>query len=193
MAPRPLAGELVSSWLSRVAAANCISLEELLDALSLVNRWSRFPSECLDVNLNLVMQLALSDFCRVPPESDSQLTLVRQFPGVPKELFLSSQNFCGVSGCPTTPKAGYTFCPDCLKEAVRMGHPAFIPAMWSLAHLTHCRVHSRRLLSRCPVCLVKGERQKVGGPVSAALGRTARRIPRKINRLKGTVADLPRL
>ena len=37
------------------------------------------------------------------------------------------------------------------------------------------------------------ERQKVGGPVSAALGRTARRIPRKINRLKGTVADLPRL
>src|SRR5208283_745211 len=42
---------------------------------------------------------------------------------------------------------------DCLKEAVRMGHPAFIPAMWSLAPLTHCRVHSRRLLSRCPVCL----------------------------------------
>ena len=40
---------------------------------------------------------------------------------------------------------------------------------------------------------VHGERQKVGGPVSAALGRTARRIPRKINRLKGTVADLPRL
>ena len=38
-----------------------------------------------------------------------------------------------------------------------------------------------------------GERQKVGGPVSSALGRTARRIPRKINRLKGTVADLPRL
>ena len=155
MAPPPLKGELVSSWLSRVAAANCISLEELLDALSLVNRWSRFPSECLDVNLNLVMQLALSDFCRVPPESVSQLTLVRQFPGVPKELFLSSPNFCGLSGCPTPPKAGYTFCPDCLKEAVRMGNPAFIPAMWSLAPLTHCRVHSRRLLSRCPVCLVK--------------------------------------
>ena len=38
-----------------------------------------------------------------------------------------------------------------------------------------------------------GERQKVGGPVSAALGRTAHRIPRKINRLKGMVADLPRL
>jgi hypothetical protein len=42
-------------------------------------------------------------------------------------------------------------------------------------------------------CLNVGERQKVGGPVSAALGRTARRIPRKINRLKSTVADLPRL
>ncbi len=79
MAPRPIVGELVSSWLSRVAAANCISLDELLDALSLVNRWSRSPSECLDVNLDLVMQLALSDFCRVPSELVSQLTLVRRF------------------------------------------------------------------------------------------------------------------
>ena len=87
MAPRPLKGELVSSWLSRVAAANCISLEELLDALSLVNRWSRCPSECLDMNLDPVMRLALSDFCRVPSEFVSQLTLERQFPGVPKEMF----------------------------------------------------------------------------------------------------------
>jgi len=99
MAPRPIVGELVSSWLSRVAAANCISLDELLDALSLVNRWSRSPSECLDVNLDLVMQLALSDFCRVPSELVSQLTLVRQLPGVRKEMFLSSPKFFSVSGC----------------------------------------------------------------------------------------------
>jgi hypothetical protein len=47
--------------------------------------------------------------------------------------------------------------------------------------------------SACGIQLSYRERQKVGGPVSAARGRTARRIPRKINRLKGTVADLPRL
>ena len=62
MAPPPLKGELVSSWLSRVAAANGISLEELLDALCLVNRWSCSPRECLDFNLDLVLQLALSEF-----------------------------------------------------------------------------------------------------------------------------------
>jgi len=33
MAPRPLEGELTSSWLSRVAAANLVELEELLSAL----------------------------------------------------------------------------------------------------------------------------------------------------------------
>jgi hypothetical protein len=155
MAPRPIVGELISSWLSRVAAANCISLDELLDALSLVNRWGRCPSECLDVNLDLVMQLALSNFCRVPPELVSQLSLVRQLPGVPKKMFLSSPNFFSVSGCPTTCRVGYAFCPDCLQEAARMGHPAYIPAVWSLALLTHCRVHLRPLQSRCPVCLVE--------------------------------------
>src|SRR6516164_7273326 len=150
MAPRPLRGELVSSWLSRVAAANCISLEELLDALCLVNQWSRCPSECLDMNLDPVMRLALSDFCRVPSEFVSQLTLERQFPGVPKEMFLSFPNFFGVSGCPMTSRVGYAFCPDCLHEAARTGDPCYIPAVWSLALLTHCRVHLRPLHSPCP-------------------------------------------
>jgi hypothetical protein len=35
-----------------------------------------------------------------------------------------------------------------------------------------------------------GERQKVGGPVLATVGHTARRTTRGINRLKGSVADL---
>src|SRR5271165_2593938 len=34
------------------------------------------------------------------------------------------------------------------------------------------------------------ERQKVGGPVLATIGRTPRSTTRRINRLKGTVADL---
>jgi hypothetical protein len=33
MAPRPLEGELTSSWLYRVAAANLVELEELLSGL----------------------------------------------------------------------------------------------------------------------------------------------------------------
>jgi hypothetical protein len=101
------------------------------------------------------MQLALSDFCRVPSEFVSQLTLVRQLPGVPKEMFLSSPKCFSVSGCPTACRVGYAFCPDCLHEAARMGHPAYIPAVWSLALLTHCRVHLRPLQSHCPVCLVE--------------------------------------
>ena len=33
MAPRPLQGELLSSWLGRLAAANALGFEELLDVL----------------------------------------------------------------------------------------------------------------------------------------------------------------
>ena len=36
-----------------------------------------------------------------------------------------------------------------------MGDPAYIPAAWSLALLTHCRAHSRPLRSRCPICFVE--------------------------------------
>jgi len=37
MAPRPLEGELTSSWLYRVAAANLVELEELLTESSTVS------------------------------------------------------------------------------------------------------------------------------------------------------------
>jgi hypothetical protein len=36
-APRPLAGELLSSWLERVAAANVLAVNELVEAL-----WLRY-------------------------------------------------------------------------------------------------------------------------------------------------------
>src|SRR5271169_1059813 len=36
----------------------------------------------------------------------------------------------------------------------------------------------------------RGERQKVGGPVLATMGRTLRRTTRGINHLKGSVADI---
>jgi hypothetical protein len=107
------------------------------------------------MNLDPVMRLALSDFCRVPSEFVSELTLERQFPGVPKEMFLSFPNFFGVSGCPMTCRVGYAFCPECLHEAARTGDPCYIPAVRSLALLTHCRVHLRPLHSHCPVCLVE--------------------------------------
>src|SRR5271157_2723449 len=43
------------------------------------------------------------------------------------------------------------------------------------------------LVSKTGQC---GERQKVGGPVLATMGRTPRSTTRRINRLKSTVADL---
>jgi len=153
MAPPPLEGELVSSWLSRVAAANCIGLEELLDGVCLVNRWSRCPSECLDVNLDLVMHLALSDFCRVPSELVSQWTLTsatisrnseRNVPLISKffQYLGISNNMprqrCFLSGLsPRSRSDGRS----CLHS--RGVEPRIADAL---------RVHLRPLRSRCPVC-----------------------------------------
>jgi len=82
-------------------------------------------------------------------------------------MFLLSPNFFSVSGCPTTCRVGYAFCPDCLHEAARAGDPAYIPAVWSLALLTHCRVHLRPLHSQCPVCLVEEPLFLPNPPVSS--------------------------
>src|SRR5271166_3187503 len=60
---------------------------------------------------------------------------------------------------------------------------------WSVSERKRCqtRASEGRGSSRLELC---GERQKVGGPVLAAIGHTPRRTTRGINRLKGSVADL---
>jgi hypothetical protein len=65
LAPRPLPSELFSSWLLRVAGANCVSLDELLHGFH-----SSYPTapcpESLDLGLQLSFLQAIARFCRVP-------------------------------------------------------------------------------------------------------------------------------
>jgi len=66
LAPRPLEGELTSSWLYRVAAANLVELEELLSGL--MNIYPEVHSRtniCLDYSIAPAWSRALARWCRL--------------------------------------------------------------------------------------------------------------------------------
>jgi len=86
MAPRPLEGELTSSWLYRVAAANLVELEELLSGLlsGLLDLHPEVHSStniCLDYGIAPAWSRALAIWCRLAESRIHKLDLARVFPG----------------------------------------------------------------------------------------------------------------
>jgi hypothetical protein len=82
LAPRPLEGELTSSWLYRVAAANLVELEELLSGL--MNIYPEVHSRtniCLDYSIAPAWSRALARWCRLAESRVHTLDLTRVFPG----------------------------------------------------------------------------------------------------------------
>jgi hypothetical protein len=146
-APRPIAAELFSSWLLRVAAANFISLRELLEAFE-----SRFPSispaKSFDFALPCPFLQAMSAFCRVPVRKLQALDLVQRFPHLQSALLLrfpAGEPFCSRL---REQRLGYAFCPLCVAEQ----HVLHVPWEWSFACIIRCSVHNASLQFGCPIC-----------------------------------------
>ena len=82
LAPRPLEGELSSSWLYRVAAANLVELEELLSGLlDLHPEVHSSTNICLDYGIAPDWSRALAIWCRLAESRINKLDLARAFPG----------------------------------------------------------------------------------------------------------------
>src|SRR4051794_10711827 len=149
--PHPVPGELVSSWLLRVAAQNCISLGELLQAVKLTYPKADVPFASLDYDLPSDFRAGLAQLCRTLPNTIRKLEWQNRFPGVPRQMFLAYS-------CPSDStrvagkRARYEFCLSCLHETSTENSPAVIRAVWSLAPITHCHLHQCPLLSHCPQC-----------------------------------------
>lgn len=74
LAPRPLEGELTSSWLYRVAAANLVELEELLSGLlDLHPEVHSSTNICLDYGIAPAWSRALAIWCRLAESRIRQL------------------------------------------------------------------------------------------------------------------------
>jgi hypothetical protein len=82
IAPRPIAGELISSWLLRVSFANSLTLAELVQGIE-----ARFPEVPLrgafiDEQLSPCARSALAKFLRVTEHEIEALELRQQFPNL---------------------------------------------------------------------------------------------------------------
>lgn len=148
-APRPCAGELLSSWLLRVAAANLVSLRELLDGFT--ERYGDVLTNApIDCDIPEAASVALSQFCRVVPEKIRALDLRQRARHLSPSLLLRYHPNPSLWWCPRCSfyRVRYAFCPLCLSSQ-RVTHVRWD---WSIACLIRCGVHRTPLWDACPAC-----------------------------------------
>lgn len=145
---QPLAGELLSSWLRRLAAANATTLEELLAAVSCVDSSFSSGNMGFDYQLPEEVRHRLSVFCRIPASKIAELEISNAFVGHRPEWFFARQT------TPYRPHLSPSFCLPCLAEQIRGGCPLHVQAAWAMPILTHCPLHLVALQALCPSCWI---------------------------------------
>lgn len=116
-APRPCAEELLSSWLLRVAAANLVSLRELLGGFR--ERYGDVLTNVpIDCDIPEAALKALSQFCRVAPEKIRTLDLRQRVPRLISSLLLRYRPSPSLWWCPRCSfhRVRYAFYPLCLSS-----------------------------------------------------------------------------
>ena len=161
LAPRPLEGELTSSWLYRVAAANLVELEELLSGLlDLHPEVHSSTNICLDYGIAPAWSRALAIWCRLAESRINKLDLSRAFPGRHLNWFVHG------NGAPSSGRnsgggsvwwLAFMFCPRCLHQQTKDGLPIHRRAEWTLAFLTHCPQHQDEPLRHYCLCCHREE------------------------------------
>jgi TniQ len=127
IAPRPIVGELISSWHLRVSFANGLTLAELVQGIK-----ARFPEvpfrgAFIDDQLSPSARSALAKFLRVTEHEIKALELRQQFPILPMEWILRSIDW--ELGSPhrfVQGRAMYAFCPICIQEMSRRTRTVWI-------------------------------------------------------------------
>jgi hypothetical protein len=156
LAPRPISGELISSWLLRVSFANGLTLAQLIEAIEI-----RFPGLSLqrafiDDELSPRACSAIAKFLRVSENKVKAQELAQRFPMLPSEWILRP-TVCD-PGAPerfAQGRARYAFCPLCLQEMISREGTVWIRSEWAFVFQTHCSRHRARLIERCAVCFIE--------------------------------------
>lgn len=154
MAPRPLRGELLSSWLGRLAAANALSFEELLEALRVrlaPLRAAEFYPRRFDYGCSRPLTEALSTLGRLPASRIAALDLKRRFGALEFGWFNhdTTRFYDAKNRRLPQPQILPSYCAECLREQTQRGEPAHLRAEWALAFLTHCPQHPGVVLRFC--------------------------------------------
>ena len=146
-APRPLAAEVLSSWLLRVASANFMLLDELLDALE--GHYGRlFSCDPIDLSFPVAAVHALSQFCRIAPEKIRALDFRQQVPLLNPTFLLRFRDSVLPSSRCWPRRVCYAYCPSCIASQ----QVIHVRWDWCLAWLVSCTVHRTPLRDGCTVC-----------------------------------------
>jgi hypothetical protein len=146
--PRPTPGEVLSSWLMRVAASNLVQLADLLEALE-THHGRVLASGLLDYSIPEKAVTALSKFCRTSPQAVRDMDIRRRAPQLDAVQLMRYEDD-PLFRCSrlSARRVRYAFCPLCLAKE-RVIHTRWD---WSVACITLCGVHRTPLLDECPAC-----------------------------------------
>lgn len=146
-APRPIPEEMFSSWLLRVAAANGVTLQELLNGLKSV--YPGLPRlSSIDYSLPPLFLRSLAAFCRVSVDRLQALDLAQRLPHLDRALLLEVSGKFWYNSRAGGQRVGYAFCPLCI-AGQRTIH---LPWGWCFAGLIRCPVHRTPLQLGCARC-----------------------------------------
>ena len=142
-APRPINGELLSSWVRRLAAANGVAFPEICACVGDL-LGSRKEATLFDYGAPKRWRLQIASMARIPERWVWALDLQQQFPAVGREWFLHS---------PKQPERIFSgFCPECFYEQVMARQILHLKAEWAVALVTRCFKHHLPLQYCCPCC-----------------------------------------
>jgi hypothetical protein len=146
-APKPLPNELFSSWMLRIADANCVSLQELMVGFQSCHPEVPCPKS-LDWGFSTEFLKAVARFCRAPIGTLRSLDLRTRLPNAQPLLLLRLRDSSEECWRFRKERAGYAFCPICIVQQ-RCVHARW---KWVFPALLCCHVHKSPLRHGCPMC-----------------------------------------
>src|ERR1700733_12260665 len=114
-APKPYPNELFSSWMLRIADANCVSLQELMAGFESCHPNVAFPKS-LDWGFSNEFLKAVSRFCRAPVGILRSLDLRTRLPNAQPVLLLRLRETSKECRRCRKDRTGYAFCPLCITQ-----------------------------------------------------------------------------
>jgi hypothetical protein len=141
-APRPINGELLSSWTRRLAGANGITFPEICACVGDL-LGSREQAAVFDYGAPKRWRLTMASMARIPERWVWVLDLQQQFPAIGREWFLHN---------PARPERILSgFCPECFHEQVAARQILHLKAEWAVALVTRCFPAPTAVVSLLPM------------------------------------------
>lgn len=137
VAPRPFRDELLSSWMTRVAARYGSEPLPLMVNLAGQGGGRASSRQVDDAAPDMRLLGSWAKACRIDPERLRHRSLASRYPDRSRDWFLNE---------------AVPACLACFDADVAAGRDAYLRVDWRLAERVVCPAHQTMLLDRCPAC-----------------------------------------